>query len=42
MLVRSEMAGGKLVIGQEGGSASTIMEKVLLALLVLVASPNLT
>jgi len=31
VLVRSEMAGGKLVIGQEGGSASTIMEKVLLA-----------
>ena len=30
VLVRSEMAGGKLVIGQEGGSASMIMEKVLL------------
>ena len=35
VLVRNEMANGKLVIGQEGGSASMIMEKVLL-LLVLV------
>jgi len=31
VLVRNEMASGKLVVGQEGGSASRIMEKVLLA-----------
>ena len=32
VLVRNEMASGKLVVGQEGGSASRIMEKVVQAL----------
>ena len=40
VLVRSQIGCGKLVVGQEGGSASRIMEKVLLA--VVLVSPNLT